>query len=164
MSLRRVGTSLSALAACLALGAAAEAADKPLTAPVPQIELKDIEQAGSCKGAAGNLDMQEVMFLENRSIDWKFPTKKIRVWLDRDKLHTSDPADPSTGVTFLGVNYLLKGDPDIVLKLAVQDGRLLVYWRETFQHRVFRQGLFVVLEDGRLDGLCEGRAGHWQSH
>jgi hypothetical protein len=34
----------------------------------------------------------------------------------------------------------------------------VLYWRETFQHRIYGQGLFRVVGQS-LEPFCEGRAG-----
>jgi hypothetical protein len=47
---------------------------------------------------------------------------------------------------------------DIQLKLVTFEGALALYWRETYLHRTYRQGLFEI-QGMRASPLCEGAGG-----
>jgi hypothetical protein len=53
--------------------------------------------------------------------------------------------------------------PDIDLSFALLDGSLYVYWRETYKHRSFDQGLYKF-EAGKLSYFCMGSGGVDSSH
>lgn len=60
---------------------------------------------------------------------------------------------------------------DIFLKFGSLDSRPVLYWRETYQHRIFRQGLFAIDASSAngnwnhvLTPLCEGKGGIETSH
>jgi hypothetical protein len=54
-------------------------------------------------------------------------------------------------------------DLDVQLKLALYGGRPVIYWKETYLHRMYRQGLFG-LGDWKVAPLCEGTGGLYRSH
>ncbi|HKE94961.1 MAG TPA: hypothetical protein VKB34_11685 [Povalibacter sp.] len=63
------------------------------------------------------------------------------------------------------IRRLLRGKelPDIDLTLGLLDRAVVVYWRETYKHRTYKQGLFKVV-DGELTLPCEGFGGVDVSH
>lgn len=118
----------------------------------------------SCVSAGGPVDMSRLWFLENRSVD--VLNRRIRLGRQSLGIELLDATPPRTHV--YDIPWMVSeggeaGDPDIELKLVLLDGQLAVYWRETYQHRQYRQGLFRV-EDSRLVPWCEGMGGIYTSH
>ncbi len=119
------------------------------------------------------LDLREVMLLRNRELITTDAAGRYRLILEEPKVLVRDEAAPEGSFSVIDVRYALEGpegDPDIFLILGLLDGRPVVYWRETYQHRSFRQGLFAVSPDLTtthkrvLTPICEGRGGIDSSH
>ena len=134
----------------------------------PQINLIS---TGSCESSAGRIDMQRVMFLENRTLDVDGGTGPLRLRLDGETFYSDEIGEHSRHRTYFDkIDALIRPDQDldIDLKFAFVNGRLMLYWRETYQHRFYRHGL-VSLEGRALFGdenqgmtiLCEGRGGSY---
>jgi hypothetical protein len=100
--------------------------------------------------------LSKVLFLGNQSIEtadgkrWEIDGEHVSVQTpdpehDRRTRDVGDIAVPG--------EYL-----DVDLKFALVEGKFAVYWRETYQHRMYRQGLLKI--DGEdLVKLCEGEGG-----
>lgn len=111
---------------------------------------------GSCRGRGRSFDLRQVWFLENRQVDINKPDGPLRVAVAGDNLSFEKAGTTQTwniGKMFAQGNQR----PDVQLKLGVLEYELVVYWKETFQNRTFRQGLLKV---GREPvSLCEGTGG-----
>jgi hypothetical protein len=124
---------------------------------------------GSCVGACGRVDLDRVMFLANKAILIDGPTGPLRVSLEREDLLIKELGGSSPQREYFNnVGYQVDQDDDldVELKLARVDGKLAVYWRETYKNRIYRQGLFAIdLEqlfratDKVLTPICHGRGG-----
>jgi hypothetical protein len=116
---------------------------------------------GSCAGNGRQVDLRHVAFLENRSIDFDQGQGMMRVSIEEETVYVRSLASGSTSPTNyydIGLTVQQNGDADVDLKLGLLDGELVIFWRETFQHRMYRQGLFRP-EATRLTPICEGRGG-----
>lgn len=138
-------------------------ATRPVQGAVAEPDLR-LSPIGSCTSADGPVDLSRLWYLENRSVE----VANHRVGL----------GPQSVGITILDATPVRThhydiprmvseggpaGDPDVELKLVVLDGQLAVYWRETYRHRMYRQGLFRV-NGARLVRWCEGMGGIYTSH
>ena len=136
------------------------------TRPCPEcvIAEQELSPIGSCISTDGPVDLSRLWYLENRSVE----VANHRVGL----------GPQSVGITILDATPIRThhydipwmvsergpvGDPDVELKLVLLDGQLAVYWRETYQHRMYRQGLFRV-KGAYLARWCEGEGGIYTSH
>lgn len=121
---------------------------------------------GSCIGRNGPMDLSRVLFLENRVLDLTNRRVSVRVSVERQTVRIEElgQADGSTYVVHMG-SLVAEGedDADIFLKLAFINNRHFVYWRETYQHRMFRQGLFEIVGHN-LVPFCQGNGGTSSSH
>ena len=142
-----------------------ETIELPSSPPPPERPV-NLLTIGSCLGPNGVVDLRRVMFLENQSLDLDSAEGRMRVELVRQSVRVRMLDDP------LDTRYLRhiasavaqgEDDADVDLKLALFDGQPLVYWRETYQHRVYRQGLFRIVGH-ELEPLCEGHGGIGYSH
>jgi hypothetical protein len=101
------------------------------------------------------------MFLENDELDFDGRHGKLHISLEGQEvlIATRPPAETVTTARNIG-NAVSKreDDADVDLKLGLLDGKLVLYWRETYLHRIYRQGLFSI-NDQDLAPLCEGRGG-----
>lgn len=129
--------------------------------PPPPPGIVHVDALGSCVGQGGPVELQRVLFAENRSID----IDQRRLGLERESLWIERIGDPGAGRTRIEVAYLIspRADIDIKLQFAMVEGRLSLYWRETYQYRLYRQGIFTIVGD-ELIPLCEGEGGIWMSH
>jgi hypothetical protein len=139
----------------------------PRPAPAPPRLDPFYAGLGSCLGPEGPVDLRRLMLLENRQLDIDSAHGPMRLTLRGEEIRIA-MLSPSADVVLSAhdIAYRVRrGDdePDIALKLAILDGRTVLYWRETFQNRQYRQGLFSI--DGHdLSPLCEGRGGIEVSH
>ena len=122
---------------------------------------------GSCLGQSGPMELRRALFLENRELDFVSQQRSMRVALLGQTVRiSSQPSGSDDQIHMQDVGETVatqSGAADVSLKLALFDGDLVVYWRENYQHRIYRQGLFRI--DGlSLVALCQGRAGSETSH
>lgn len=118
----------------------------------------DVGDLGSCLGDKGIFELRRIMFLTNRTIDID-SAGKFRVTLDRQKVKIQRLSGASGGeVHIVNVGNIISGEPDIVLTLGILDNRPVLYWRETFLHRRYRQGVFSIVGQS-LVLLCQGSGG-----
>lgn len=128
-----------------------------------------LEVTGSCEGGGGSVDMRRVMFLENRTLVIDGATGPLQIEVDGEDFAIEEIGEGSGRRTYAErVDAMVEPDEDldIELKLALVDGRLALYWRETYQNRFYRQGLLAIEgraffnpEDRGLRPQCEGRGG-----
>lgn len=126
---------------------------------VPDVRL---DRVGNCVTGEGRLvGLRNLMFLENRSLDISSGDGSIRIILEgeRVEIETLGPK-PVRGIysTNIGDEVDPNDDLDIELKLALLSERLLIYWKETYQNRIYRQGLFRVVNE-KVESFCEGKGG-----
>ncbi|MFC7498377.1 hypothetical protein ACFQRC_03980 [Enterovirga sp. GCM10030262] len=136
----------------------------------PMLIVPDAEFAvsiGHCSAADRSFDMDRVWFLEDRAAHIDSPTGLLRMSIDRDNLVIEEMRGNSMGTKHISnIGHMLAEGgikPDLRLKLGVLDRDLVVYWRETYENRVYRQGLLSV-EGKEPVPLCEGKGGLNYSH
>jgi len=121
-----------------------------------------VDAVGDCVSARGQaFDLRKVMFLENRSLDLERGDETVRVTLRGERIELVKlGAKPDGGIysTNIGDEVEADDDLDVELKLAYVSGEAVLYWKETYQHRIYRQGMFRFLGD-RVQKLCEGKGG-----
>lgn len=105
------------------------------------------------------------MFLENRSVDFSTPDGQRRLSISGESVIIGDPRRKEAGIYIDNIGYKVgKGDDlDVQLTLGLLDNRLVLYWKETFIYRTYKQGLFVVTGE-RIEFLCQGIGGIYKSH
>ena len=116
---------------------------------------------GSCRAQGRDIDLTRVDFLENRSIERESPNGPVRVEISVQSVSIELIGTQSNHPMIVhDIRRAIEHgqDLDIDLKLGYLDRDLVLYWRETFQHRTYRQGLFTVSPPS-LVPLCEGRGG-----
>lgn len=134
--------------------------------PTPPIDISDRVGLGSCIGRDGPIELRRVLFLENRVVDFQNDRIPMRITLLGQTVRVETLRQPSDSISVLDIGEAVSdgsAGADVNLKLALMDERLVVYWRETFQHRIVQQGLFLV-NGQHLSALCRGRAGSEVSH
>lgn len=132
--------------------------------PAPFANDADASALGSCLANGSPIDLRRVLFAENRSLDINDRNGVIRLRLDRELLKIERPEDPGRGTLTIPIAYEIDrgSDLDIRIQFAILDGKLMLYWRETFLHQTYRQGLFEISGENIIR-FCEGRGGIWIS-
>jgi len=104
--------------------------------------------------------MRDMLFIENSDIPWTGADGETRARIGRQTLYID--RDGELGVETSWQIIAEEIDPDasldLDLKFVLIDGAIGLYWRETFQHRMYRQGVFRFTW-GQLTKVCEGRGG-----
>ncbi len=126
---------------------------------------------GSCIGPEKQFfDIRPVLFLQNRQLLLKSSAGPLRIELQRQhfQVYLENSPDGEHWATNIG-EWVSKGEPaDVFLTLGYLDDKPVLYWRETFQHRSFRQGLMKISPEVAkaqanwrkiLTPICEGQAG-----
>jgi hypothetical protein len=116
---------------------------------------------GNCLDSNGQpIGLRKLLFLENRSlvIEQNGVFRIDLVGESIEILRTAPQADKGAYVTNLGYEVSPDDDIDIESKFALLAGDLVVYWKETYQHRIYRQGLFRIESQG-VRAVCQGKAG-----
>ena len=129
-------------------------------------QIEAFDPIGTCEGGGRSFDLRRVMFLENQSIDVDGPSGPLRVTISREHLLVED-ASPGARESQTRIDIDsevdINDDLDLELKLAYFDQRLVLYWKETYRHRFYRQGLFAI--NGReVRSLCSGQGGSHMVH
>jgi hypothetical protein len=127
----------------------------------PRSEILTLSTRGSCATSTGqDVDLQRVMFLENRSLDIRTGSTLRRVSVDRETLYieTVSSTPPVTRYHEIDTQISESAPPDIELTLVVLGETIGVFWRETYQHQQYHQGIFQIEQD-RISQLCSGIGG-----
>lgn len=137
-----------------------------LSGPAVAGSLNHSQLLGSCLRAGKPEELSRALFLENRAIDLTDRNKVSRVSLVGQSVRIEDlsATDGDVYVTRMAsVVSQAEDDVDLFLKFVLLKGRPFVYWRETYQHRMYRQGLFEII-DHKVVPFCEGHGGTTSSH
>lgn len=127
-----------------------------------------------CEGSGSRINMDRVMFLENRTLAVDGGTGPLLLRLERETFYADETAEQSRHRTYFNkIDALIQpgANLDIDLKLALLNGRLLLYWRERWEDRFWRFGL-ITIEGQALFGddavpmrpFCEGHGGSQTDH
>jgi len=116
---------------------------------------------GNCETPEGQqIAMGDILFIENRDIPLDGGDRTTRASIRGQYLDIV--RDGEQGVVtrrrMIEEEVDFGTDLDLELKFVLIDGAIGLYWRETFQHRVHRQGLFRITGE-RLSKICEGHRG-----
>lgn len=128
---------------------------------VPEQPAGEVVRLGDCRGAAGPIDLGRLLWLENRVVSSGSRRLSLRGETVQIGAHDGAPADHQ--IVDVGRLVSPDADIDIMLKFGLLDGDPVIFWRETFQHRRFRQGLFRMDGDN-LTPVCTGTGGVDSSH
>ncbi len=134
-------------------------AQSDLVVPGIRGQLENVYRGiGRCNYDGGVIDLDEIWMLENQRVRRDAATT-LRI--DDTKFYVERGASASISEPI----YIIPSDRplDIDIKFAVVNGEIALYWRETFQHRSYRQGLLRINGDD-LTPWCEGRGGVDVSH
>lgn len=136
----------------------------PIHTPVTVTNSRPLALAGrigTCVAEGRSYDLHRLMLLENQAVEIDGPHGPLRVSIAEEyvQIHTADAA-PARAV--YATNIANAVDPhsnlDVELKLGYFDGILVVFWKETFRHRIYRQGMFRIAGES-VRPLCAGRGG-----
>ncbi|HEX8643883.1 MAG TPA: hypothetical protein VF702_08220 [Allosphingosinicella sp.] len=126
-----------------------------------------ISEIGTCLRRGPPIDLRRLWLLENREVALDTPAGPLTVTVERDTLRIAEAAaDGKRRVRIWEIGRMFedeRGRLDVQLSLGVLDSDLVLYWRETYRNRIYRQGLFRI-PAGELVALCEGRGGITRLH
>lgn len=131
---------------------------------VAPTRVERFDPVGFCQAGREAVDLHRLDFRNERSLTVEDEHGARVVELAREAVRI-EGADGETLLNDIGRLVELRPgqDVDIVLSFATVDGRTVVYWRETYQNRSYRQGLMRILRE-RVEPLCEGIGGIDRSH
>lgn len=123
---------------------------------------------GVCKTKNESINMKELLYLKNDEI--KFPSKnmtlKIKGEAIRFELYNKVGEVTKTLITDLGADLAErynKDDIDINIEFIFLNKNPAIYWRETYQHQIYRLGIYTI-QDNRIEFYCDGVGGVSKSH
>ena len=115
---------------------------------------------GWCRGESGLVSLAQITYILNRELDLGDGADRNRVVL-RDQTITFRRLTRDDSVISIDIGAVVARDgqdADVIITLGSYQGATVLYWRETFLHRQYRQGVFRI-NDSRLIPLCEGIGG-----
>lgn len=126
---------------------------------------------GTCESEGQKIDLLNVYFLKNTFIkaeknegydiyEISGDTFYIKHFGTDNKLIFTLPFYMT-----LELNSLIKslGDVDVILEFVLVKGQPALYWKESFLHKPYRQGILKI-ENNSLAVLCIGKAGTRTDH
>lgn len=111
---------------------------------------------GACLVNGGDNIIPQALFLENRSVS-NINNTGLNVSIHGERVRIFSDTDQGRNTR---IDWLVdqSADLDIDLKFAIYRDEVVLFWRETYRHRIFRQGMFR-LEGESLVSICTGRGG-----
>jgi hypothetical protein len=127
---------------------------------IPLGQTPEVSAIGYCRSEGQITDLRRMMVLETQRLDIAGEQgRPIRVELEGESVRF-ERLDGDRSSWSFNIGHIADSEEhlDVELKLARVENQLAVYWRETSQRRIYRQGLLRVVGDG-LVRWCEGRGG-----
>ena len=132
---------------------------------------------GSCGAPNGpSVDLRRVSLLQNRELELDSGIGRVRIVIDGQRFRLHRLASPDGELVAGDIGSVVNRSngeetADVFVTIGLLDARPVLYWRETYQHRSFRQGL-LNLDPMAMNAdwnrvvtpLCEGRGGVDVSH
>ena len=152
------------LALMLAGQAALAGADPSPATPVPFVRESEVRLSdpfGTCESNGRSFDLRRLALLADPTIEIDGPDGALRVTLDGEIIRIDEIGDGSVTQVFatnIGSRAEPNVDLDIKASLGYSNHRLVMYWKETYRHRIYRQRLFSIVNE-TIEPLCEGRGG-----
>lgn len=151
---------------------AAPATTPPESLPVTVVNSREVRLSGplgDCLTRDGRrIDMDRVMFLDERPVVFDAPGGPFRARVEEQTLFVEAMGESSERGTYYNrIDYQVGEDgggaPDLQIQLAFVEGRLAVFWRETYRNRIYDQGFYAVVGQG-VESICTGRGGRRVEH
>jgi len=116
---------------------------------------------GTCEAGGRSYDLHRLLLLENQEAEIDGPLGPLRVSVAEEYVEIRTSGPPPRRVIY-ATNIADAADPngdlDVELKLGYFEGGLVIFWKETFHHRIYRQGMFRISSEN-VTPLCAGRGG-----
>lgn len=145
---------------------------QPKEAKLIREKLKD-QIIGGCKSEREFVGLKNIYFLQNREIiqERKNGYSLLSIEGETFRIEKYTPRDVHIETLVFDISMEIlsrtKGDKDIDIELDFvllgKDNRIGIFWKETFLHQSYRQGIFK-LDNEKLLWFCEGRGGIDSSH
>lgn len=124
---------------------------------------EEINIHGNCTSSAvRSYDPRSFVFLKNRHVRWTRGNRTTEFKIDGERLWVYGRLNGEGEATRIPyqVDYIITGDVELDIEMdpVLLEGNLYVYWRETFRHRSYRQGLLEVT-GMTINKVCEGNGG-----
>ena len=126
---------------------------------------------GSCLSEHEKIDLNEIYFLSDTKLVKK-NTNGYELWeVDGEKFYLGQYSSGGEFVSKYFTNVSMEivekvknsKDMDVQLSFVLVDGAVALYWKETFIHRVYNQGIFKI-NGNNLVYLCSGKGGIQSGH
>jgi hypothetical protein len=155
------------MVALLVAGVSAASAGEPDV--VPSVKDQAAVSPGSCIANARPVDLDQLLILQNSSarMDTKRGYNRVRVSGETVYVDIHDAGQDRASKTVvhrMDSRIEPDADVDVIVALAMFETHLVIYWKESFLHRSYRQGVFRIGADASIEPLCEGRGGIDSSH
>ena len=103
------------------------------------------------------------MFLDDRPVVFDALGGPFRARVEEQTLLVEALGENSDRGTYLNrIDYQVGedggGNLDLQTQLAFVEGRLAVFWRETYRNRIYDQGFYGITGQG-VEFICKGRGG-----
>lgn len=120
----------------------------------------EFSRRGTCQANELSVPMERVYLLEKRQ---EVSPNGTRYVLSGERVKIQ-PLDADAAY-FYKVDLMISPseDLDLSLDLAIYSGEFFIYWRQTYQDRIYRQGL-LRWDNSILKPYCEGLGGVKTSH
>lgn len=132
----------------------------------PKFKHVELLNYGSCRYVNGMVDLSEVLYLQNTSLNHFGDNASKKLSLNGGEVIVQTGEDGRKLVfsitEFIEENYKLI-NPDIDLSFVIVKNELSIYWKETFLHRTYRQGI-VRIQKNSIVAMCDGVGGVESSH
>ena len=158
-----VGLLLFLQGGCVSAVPAAPVAEERIIPVHSRIEAPTLSTAGRCETAGHSfVDMEALVRLPDTEISVADPNKSVSMRIEGEGVLIEWQSRDDGSFERIRIDRLVAADenddPDLQLSFAQTTGGVALYWRETYQHRIYRQGLFRIV-GARLEQWCQGRGG-----
>lgn len=147
------------LLACISCASSTPHDFEPGTVNSSRALLRDAVKYGRCEGDQ-NVDMRSVESLTGDRFTISRPTFEVTLTIVGERVH-QEWKRPNARRTWQDIEAFVvdaDGDVDVIASFVKVGDVVSIYWRETYLHRSYRQGVLGIGADG-LYALCQGAAG-----
>ena len=164
MLLRYLVIASLVLVGCAAAQDATVGGSRRHHGPVPLPPKFELRENSSCTSDSGDVtDLRDVVFLRDTTLPASAGFSPRQISVDRQTVLVGDSAAEGMHIFDVGPRISGENALDVELALGLLRCGVVIHWRETFQHRRYRQGLLHVIGDD-LVSMCEGISGITVTH
>lgn len=133
---------------------------------VTESRIRSDSWIGSCVSGGRSFDLSRALMISNRVANIGSASEPVMARVDREAVEIIDGDGASRSRGIVDVSRIASADTDIDISLnfIILDGKISVYWKETYLNRRYRQGVVNLSRDGDVSIICEGVGGVDRSH